>query len=146
VPILPGNLSALGLLASNERYERVQTFTSAARFDARGFAAIAGEHVRAEAAVLARRGFDARMRCASRTRSTCATCGQAFELTVDLPDGARERSSCAPYSSKRMRVHFGRADADARIEIVNVRTTAIGGRRIPTCRRARRGARGSRTR
>jgi len=126
VPILPGNLSALGLLASNERHERVQTFRiRLAEFDARGFAAILDEHVRAEAAVLARRGFtpDA-MRFAHALDMRYVR--QAFELTVDLPDGAREAQQLRAVFLEAYARHFGRADAAAPIEIVNVRTTAIG--------------------
>jgi len=116
----------LGLLASNERHERVQTFRiRLAEFDARGFAAILDEHVRAEAAVLARRGFtpDA-MRFAHALDMRYVR--QAFELTVDLPDGAREAQQLRAVFLEAYARHFGRADAAAPIEIVNVRTTAIG--------------------
>src|SRR5439155_91899 len=44
VPILPGNLSALGLLASDQRHERVQTFmTRLSTLDRATFSAAIGE-------------------------------------------------------------------------------------------------------
>src|SRR4029078_13264434 len=58
VPILPGNLSALGLLASDQRYERVQTFM--ARLSALDHATLRDmrdEHVRIEGGALSERGF-----------------------------------------------------------------------------------------
>ena len=51
---------------------------------------------------------------------------QAFELTVELPEGVREPQALRQVFLDAYTRHFGRADAAAEIEIVNLRTTAIG--------------------
>jgi N-methylhydantoinase A len=51
---------------------------------------------------------------------------QAFELTVDLPEGVREPQALRQVFLDAYTRHFGRADHAAEIEIVNLRTTAIG--------------------
>jgi N-methylhydantoinase A len=127
VPILPGNLSALGLLASDQRYERVQSFTSRlSSFDERAFASMLGEHVRLEREALAARGFDAasmRFEHAVDMRYV----RQAFELTVELPaTGERNAQALRKAFLDAYARHFGRADPQAETEVVNVRTSAIG--------------------
>jgi N-methylhydantoinase A len=130
VPALPGNLSALGLLASDQRYDRVRTFMARlSRLDPATLRASIDEHEQQEGAELARRGFagDAmRFRHALDMRYV----RQAFELTVELPSESTE-GVCEPQALRQIFVdaytrHFGRADATAEIEIVNLRTTAIG--------------------
>ena len=62
-----------GLLASDQRYERVQTFmTRLSTLDRALFDAAIDEHVRVERDELQQRGFARRCRCASSMRSTCA--------------------------------------------------------------------------
>jgi len=51
---------------------------------------------------------------------------QAFELTVELPDGVREPLALRQVFLEAYTRHFGRADEATEIEIVNLRTTAIG--------------------
>ena len=126
VPILPGNLSALGLLASDQRYERVQTFmTRLSALDRATFGAALDEHVRLERDELQQRGFAVqamRFQHALDMRYV----RQAFELTVELPEGVREPQALRQVFLDAYTRHFGRADAKAEIEIVNLRTTAIG--------------------
>ena len=126
VPILPGNLSALGLLASDQRYERVQTFmTRLSILDRATFIAALDQHVRLEGRELQQRGFDAgsmRFRHALDMRYV----RQAFELTVELPEGARDPKELRQVFLDAYTRHFGRADPTAEIEVVNLRTTAIG--------------------
>lgn len=126
VPILPGNLSALGLLASDQRYERVQTFmTRLSALDRATFDAALDEHVRLERQALQERGFAPeamRFHHALDMRYL----RQAFELTVEIPDGVREPAALRKVFLDAYARHFGRADQAAEIEIVNLRTTAVG--------------------
>ena len=126
VPILPGNLSALGLLASDQRYERVETFrTRLSTLDRDAFAAALARHVRVESAELERRGFNvASMRFQHALDMRYIR--QAFELTVELPEGARDAQALRKLFLEAYAHHFGRADHAAEIEVVNLRTTAIG--------------------
>ncbi len=126
VPILPGNLSALGLLASDQRYERVQTFmTRLSTLDRAMFSAALDEHVRLESEALQQRGF-ARDAMRFQHALDMRYLRQAFELTVELPEGVREPQALRQVFLDAYTRHFGRADAAAEIEIVNLRTTAIG--------------------
>jgi N-methylhydantoinase A len=126
VPILPGNLSALGLLASDQRYERVRTFmTRLSSLDSVAFSTALDEHVRLESDELRQRGF-ARDAMRFQHALDMRYVRQAFELTVDLPEGAREPQALRQVFLDAYARHFGRADATAEIEIVNLRTTAIG--------------------
>jgi len=126
VPILPGNLSALGLLASDQRYERVRTFmTRLSSLDSVAFSTALDEHVRLESDELRQRGF-ARDAMRFQHALDMRYVRQAFELTVDLPEGAREPPALRQVFLDAYARHFGRADATAEIEIVNLRTTAIG--------------------
>ena len=126
VPMLPGNLSALGLLASDQRYERVRTFmTRLSTLDAQTLRAALDEHVQLESAALEQRGF-ARDAIRFAHALDMRYVRQAFELTVELPDGAREPEALRQVFLEAYARHFGRSDAAAEIEIVNLRTTAIG--------------------
>ena len=51
---------------------------------------------------------------------------QAFELTVELPDGVRDAQALRRLFLDAYARHYGRADERGEIEIVNLRTTAIG--------------------
>jgi N-methylhydantoinase A len=126
VPILPGNLSALGLLASDTRYERVQTvLVPLVSLERARFEALLDAHVDVERAALRQRGFavDA-MRFEHALDMRYAR--QAFELTVHLPHGLREPQAVRQVFLDAYARQFGRVDANAEIEIVNLRTTAIG--------------------
>ncbi|HET7097120.1 MAG TPA: hydantoinase/oxoprolinase family protein [Casimicrobiaceae bacterium] len=126
VPILPGNLSALGLLASDQRYERVRTFRARlASLEPARLARALAEHEADEGAALAQRGF-----APEAIRFVHALdmryVRQAFELTVELPVGAREPDALRRQFLDAYARHYGRADDKSEIEIVNLRTTAIG--------------------
>jgi N-methylhydantoinase A len=122
VPVLPGNLSALGLLASDQSYERVRTFVARlSTLDARALAAVLEEHERRGREELRQRGFaDGAMRFRHALDMRYAR--QAFELTVDLPAGAELRKLFLESYAR----HYGRADPQGEIEIVNLRTTSVG--------------------
>ncbi len=126
VPILPGNLSALGLLASDQRYERVRTFiVRLSALDPAALAAALHEHERRGRDELRQRGFG---REAMRFRHALDMryARQAFELTVDLPDGVRSSPQLRKSFLDAYARHYGRADPEGEIEIVNVRTTSVG--------------------
>ena len=139
VPIFPGNLSALGLLASDQTHETVRTFL--ARLDSFDLAALIelrNAHVAEGRRELTRRGFaDEAMRFAHALDMRFAR--QAFEITVDLADGAWTMDSLRSAFLATYERHYGYADHDGEIEIVNVRTSVIGVTRKPAVRRLRRG-------
>ena len=127
VPLFPGNLSALGLVAADQRYELVRTFF--ARLDevdadaGRLTAALAAARAEAEA-LLAAHGVPAkRMRVTHGLDMRYAR--QAFEIGVDITGLATPCDIRAAFLATYAR-HYGHADAAAEIEIVNLRTTAIG--------------------
>lgn len=126
IPILPGNLSALGLLASDQTYERVQTFL--ARLSTLDPAVLGGaldEHERLGRDELRQRGFDqGTMRFQHALDMRYAR--QAFELTVDVPGGVRAPAELRRIFLEAYARHYGRADPEGEIEIVNLRTTSIG--------------------
>jgi N-methylhydantoinase A len=140
VPVLPGNLSALGLLASDQSYERVRTFLARlSNLDPAALRSALDEHVRRGRDELRQRGFaeDAmRFRHALDMRYA----RQAFELTVDLPDGACGAAELRGLFIEAYARHYGRADPHGEIEVVNLRTTSIGVTEKPPFPRPRNGA------
>lgn len=132
IPVHPGNLSALGLIASDQKYDLVRTYL-------RPLSATTDEDLEAQldaataqaGALLASRGFapDA-IGCEHSIDMRYAR--QAFEITVAMPE--------RPVSQARVRAaflatyerHYGHVDHAAEIEIVNIRTTAVGRTRKPT--------------
>jgi N-methylhydantoinase A len=126
IPILPGNLSALGLLASDQSYERVRTFVARlSTLDPEPLAAALDEHERLGRDQLSQRGFEPhamRFRHALDMRYA----RQAFELTVDLPGSVRSRAELRKNFLDAYARHYGRADPEGEIEIVNLRTTSVG--------------------
>ena len=70
IPILPGNLSALGLLASDQSYERVRTFVARlSTLDPEPLAAALDEHECLGRDQLSQRGFEPR--CGSCPKRNC---------------------------------------------------------------------------
>jgi N-methylhydantoinase A len=126
IPILPGNLSALGLLASDQTYERVQTFLARlSTLDPAVLGAALDEHVRRGREALRQRGFkDDAMRFQHALDMRYAR--QAFELTVDILDAVRTPAELRTIFLETYARHFGRADPAGEIEVVNLRTTSIG--------------------
>jgi N-methylhydantoinase A len=126
IPIFPGNLSALGLLASDQRYERVQTWlTRLATLDQSELLALLARHVDQGRADLRERGFgDDAMRFVHAFDMRYAR--QAFELTVELADGYHGVEHLRQHFLDGYARQYGHADPAGEIEIVNVRTTSIG--------------------
>ena len=132
IPGYPGNLSALGLLASDQIHELVRTFLGRLdSMDLRALAAARDAHAAEGRAELARRGFagDA-MRVVHALDMRYAH--QAFEITVGMVDGdtwSVETLRSAFLSTYRR--HYGHADPDGAVEVVNIRTSAVGVTRKP---------------
>ena len=126
IPLFPGNLSALGLLASDQRYERVQTWLARlATLDAAALQAVLDAHVQQGRGELRGRGFAAdAMRFVHAFDMRYAR--QAFELTVEPADGFRGVDALRRTFLDTYVRQYGRADPAGDIEIVNVRTTSIG--------------------
>ena len=126
VPVLPGNLSALGLLASDQSYERVRTFLARlSTLEAKALAAALDDHERRGREELRERGFaDGAM--GFRHALDMRYARQAFELTVDIPEGARDAAGLRRIFLEAYARHYGRADPHGEIEVVNLRTTSVG--------------------
>lgn len=126
VPIHPGNLSALGLTASDQKYDLVRTWV-------RPLATVADRDLQgqldaatAEAAkLLTARGFvpDA-IACHHAIDMRYAR--QAFEITVTPPNGPLSQAGLRAAFLATYEKHYGHVDHAAEIEIVNIRTTAVG--------------------
>ena len=136
IPEYPGNLSALGLLASDQIYEMVRTVLGRLdSMDLRELAAVRDAHAAGGREALARRGFagDA-MRFAHALDMRYAH--QAFEITVDVADDDEwSIESLRGAFLSTYRHHYGHADPDGDVEVVNVRTSVIGVTRKPSVRR-----------
>ena len=133
IPRFPGNLSALGLLASDQVHEMVRTFLG--RLDSINLSELAGvreAHAAEGRAELARRGFDRdAMRLAHALDMRYAH--QAFEITVDMADDAEwSVETLRDAFLGTYRRHYGHADPDGDVEVVNVRTSVIGLTRKPS--------------
>jgi N-methylhydantoinase A len=126
VPIFPGNLSALGLLASDQRQERVRTFLRRlSTLDPGELAALVAAGEAAGQAALAADGFaPGAVRFEHRLDMRYAR--QAFEVSVDLPPGPPQVESLRKAFLDTYAQRYGHADAETEVELVNVRTTAIG--------------------
>jgi len=137
IPIFPGNLSALGLLASDQTYETVRTFLGHLdTLDLSALLAVRDGHVAEGRKELARRGFtDKAMRFAHALDMRFAR--QAFEITVDLADVVWTVTSLHEAFLATYERLFGHSDQDGEIEVVNIRTTVIGVTRKPAVPRPR---------
>ena len=126
IPVYPGNLSALGLIASDQRYELVCTFLRPlSQLDADSLKSALDAAETKAAALLTERGFGAnRVRCDHALDMRYVR--QAFEITVALPDRPTSRESLKSAFLATYARQYGHADQASEIEVVNLRTTAIG--------------------
>jgi N-methylhydantoinase A len=126
VPICPGNLSALGLTASDQRQELVRTCVK--RLDtmaAKGISELAASQERAGRALPLLEGLTTssiRFEHAIDMRYA----RQAFEITVPLPDPAIAPAQLRELFLALYRRLYGHADTSGAIEIVTLRTIAVG--------------------
>jgi len=126
VPIFPGHLSALGLLASDQRQELVRThLRRLSALDPAGLEAILRAHEAAGSEALTGDRFPPEaIRFAHRLEMRYAR--QAFEVAVDLPPGPVHVEGLRKAFLDTYEQRYGHADPEAEIELVNVRTTVIG--------------------
>ncbi|MBV8600245.1 MAG: hydantoinase/oxoprolinase family protein [Candidatus Eremiobacteraeota bacterium] len=126
VPTAPGNLSALGLLTCDQRQELVRTWV-------RPLANVSAADVRDLLGAQERSGRSLQMLAdfpAERVRFEHALemryARQAFEIAVRLPDAAVTPERLRELFLEEYRRLYGHADEGGAIEIVTLRTVAIG--------------------
>lgn len=137
VPPGPGNLSAYGLLTVDVRLDYVRTHVSRQdQLDRADVQALYDDlHTSADAA-LAREGFAPGERTFVRT-ADLRYVGQAFEVRVDVPDGAvddafvRRVADAFHTEHRRLYGYDFAADGRQQVEWVNLRVTGIGPIRRP---------------
>lgn len=126
VPICPGNLSALGLLASDQRQELVRTCVKTLdRLDGGELAGLMAAQEAAGRLLPLLAGLPAasiRFEHALDMRYA----RQAFEITVPLPPSAPTPGELRERFLEQYRQLHGHADPHGAIEIVTLRTMAIG--------------------
>lgn len=126
VPISPGNLSALGLLASDLRQELVRTWVRRLAELGSGdlAAAIAVQEQAGRALSLIAELPAERIRFEHSLDMRYAR--QAFEIPVSLPPGLTDPAAIRAVFLAIYRQLYGHADATGAIEIVTLRSVAIG--------------------
>jgi N-methylhydantoinase A len=126
VPICPGNLSALGLLASDQRQELVRTHVRTLdKLDGGELAALIAAQEAAGRALPLLAGLpQARVQFEHALDMRYAR--QAFEITVPLPVPAPSPSALRARFLEHYQQLHGHADPNGAIEIVTLRTMAIG--------------------
>jgi N-methylhydantoinase A len=126
IPIYPGNLSALGLLASDQRHELVQTYIrSLSNLDPEDLSAVLRRHQADGRTRLLAEGFSPERTWVAHSLDM-RYARQAFETEVSLPVRPRDVESLRTAFLDTYGRRYGHADPDAEIEVVNVRTAAIG--------------------
>jgi N-methylhydantoinase A len=126
VPVCPGNLSALGLLASDLRQELVRSWLRPlARIGAAELAGLIEAHETAGRRLPLLAGLpDERIRFEHTLDLRYAR--QAFEIPVPLPAGTRDPAAIRSLFLELYRQLYGHADTMGAIEIVTLRSVAIG--------------------
>jgi len=142
VPRHPGNFSALGLLASDVKHDEVRTRVGSLRERWPALPDLFAEMESLVRRQLELEGFEAAHQRMHRTLDLRYR-SQAFELNLDLPDGALPSSRAGAATGSRAvgegalavveaafhRAHlamYGHADETAQIELVNARLSAYG--------------------
>lgn len=126
IPLHPGNLSALGLIASDQRYDLVRTFLRplSGLASSEMEAALAAAESEATA-LLAARGFASGSVRFEHTLDMRYV-RQAFETTVVLPGRPISGDDLRAAFLATYERQYGHVDGASEIEIVNLRTTAVG--------------------
>jgi N-methylhydantoinase A len=140
IPIAPGNLSALGLLASDLRQELVRTWVCPlAELDPAALRELVESQERAGRGLPMLAGLPAdKIRFDHALDMRYAR--QAFEITVPLPNALITAQQLRALFLGLYRRLYGHADADGTIEVVTLRTIAIGVTEKPAPRRIARGS------
>jgi N-methylhydantoinase A/oxoprolinase/acetone carboxylase beta subunit len=129
VPPYPGITSAIGLLTTDIRYDRLAT--QFARQGAIDFARLNGDLAALEAAIREQLAADgvAQDAMGVERSADCRYLGQGYELRLPLPDGELDDAALEALWSamhERHRAEYGHAFEDSVVEIVNVRVTGTG--------------------
>ena len=140
VPMNPGNLSAYGLLTVDVRNDYVQTAVCrASALDAATVQAVFDELAAQADAALGREGFAVGERQFVRTADV-RYYGQAYEVRVDVPEGAVDDQLFANVAKtfhdehKALYGYDFRSDDRQEVEWVNLRVTGVGPIRKPEVR------------
>jgi N-methylhydantoinase A len=127
IPPAPGLFSAFGLLFANSEHQLVSTFfRRASDVDPANLNDVYRQIERRVQAVLAREGHRAEP-VVIRRYADLRYSGQAYELTVPVPNGELGRSQVAEVLETFGQEHlrgYGHRAADEPIDIINVRVTA----------------------
>tara|TARA_B100000686_G_scaffold133157_1_gene140124 strand:+ start:12021 stop:14066 length:2046 start_codon:yes stop_codon:yes gene_type:complete len=136
IPVFPGNLSALGLLASDQIHESVVTFLG--RLNSLDLAALLSTRdaqVTEGRRELIRRGFtNDTIRFTHSIDMRYSR--QAFEITVEMATESWSLASLRRAFLDTYERHYGHADSNGEIEVVNLRTSIIGVNKKPMVPRA----------
>ena len=140
VPICPGNLSALGLLASDLRQELVRTWVRPlASIDSAALAEVIASQERAGRALsLIAELSPQRIRFEHTLDMRYAR--QAFEIPVPLPAGLTDLAAIRTLFLAIYGELYGHADTTGAIEIITLRSVVIGVTEKPTPRELAPGA------
>ncbi len=126
VPICPGNLSALGLLASDLRQELVRTWVRPlAAIGGADLAELIDGHETAGRRLPLLAGLPASSIRFEHTLDL-RYARQAFEISVPVPPGLTDPAGIRPLFLETYRRLYGHADMTGAIEIVTLRTMVVG--------------------
>ena len=126
VPVYPGNLSALGLLASDLRQELVRTWLRPlAQTDAVDLAQLIAAHEASGRALPLLAGLPPECIRFEHTLEM-RYARQAFEIPVALPAGMTAPTAIRALFLDTYRELYGHADATGAVEIVSLRSVAVG--------------------
>ena len=140
IPIAPGNLSALGLLASDLRQELVRTCVSSLdELDVNGLNEMIAAQERSGRALpmLSHVPTD---RVAFEHSLDMRYARQAFEISVPLSPGPVSRAALRALFLDLYKQLYGHADTQGEIEIVTLRTIVVGVTDKPAPKRIQRGS------
>ncbi|MGH6718562.1 MAG: hydantoinase/oxoprolinase family protein, partial [Alphaproteobacteria bacterium] len=128
VPRHPGNFSALGLLASDIKHDDVRTRVGALRESRARVADAFAEMERAARAQLELEGFATTQQRLVRSLDLRYR-SQAFELNLPVGESGTPLPTLSAIEAEFHRAHlasYGHSNADATVELVNVRLMAYG--------------------
>jgi N-methylhydantoinase A len=133
VPISPGNFSAFGLIIAPLRYEEVRTYQVKLRdLDLARVVALFAAMKKIIAVQLQENEYLPKMRYLRY--ADVRYCGQAYEITVPVPEQIQEKESWNEVVNSFQKMHeqfYGFQKPNEPIEVVNLRLTVIGDRKEP---------------
>lgn len=128
VPMAPGNFSALGLLVAPVRYDAVQTYQAHGEgIDLKHLAGVFDRLQSEVAERLREEGFPAD-RCRFLWQADLRYYGQAYELTVDVPNRRVDQQTWQQIEERYHQAHeqaYGFSKTTDPIELVNLRVSGV---------------------